>query len=99
MTQGQDLENREAHPHQELPVVPPSGGQEQGVNHVIMIYIAECPYIVSFQKISIPPPHGISLEILRERGGQRQLFPRGCRGGGGLLETTFPEGDEPRTKQ
>ena len=24
-------------PHREFPVVPPSGGQEQGVNHVIII--------------------------------------------------------------
>ena len=26
-----------AHPHQEFPVVPPSGDQEQAVNHVIII--------------------------------------------------------------
>ena len=33
----QDSENRAAHPHQEFPVVPPSGCQEQGVNRVIII--------------------------------------------------------------
>ena len=34
---GQDLENRAAHPFQEFPGKPPSGGQEQVVNHVIVI--------------------------------------------------------------
>ena len=43
-----------------------------------------------------PPPQGRSLEIPRGGGVQRQLFPRGW---GDSLETTFPEGDEPRTKQ
>ena len=76
MTQGQDLENREAHPHQELPVVPPSGGQEQGVNHVIMIYIAECPYIVSFQKISIPPPRNI-IGNSEGEGGTKAVISKG----------------------
>ena len=33
----QDSENRAPHPHQEFPVVPPSGDQERGVNHVIII--------------------------------------------------------------
>jgi len=33
--------------------------------------------IVWFQKISIPPRHGRSLEIPRGRGVQRQKFPRG----------------------
>ena len=34
---GSDLENRVVHPHQEFTEVPPSGGQGQGVNHVIII--------------------------------------------------------------
>jgi len=34
---GSDLENRGAHPHQEFTEVPPSGGQGQGVNHVVII--------------------------------------------------------------
>ena len=41
-------------PHQEFPVVPPSGDQEQGVNHVIIIIawnitLPECSvyYLVS----------------------------------------------------
>ena len=34
---GQDLENQVAHPHQEFPEVPLSRGQEQGINHVIII--------------------------------------------------------------
>ena len=34
---GQDSENRAPHPNQEFLVVPPSGDQEQGVNHVIII--------------------------------------------------------------
>ena len=37
LQEGQDSENRAPHPHQEFPVVPPSGDQEQGVNHVIII--------------------------------------------------------------
>ena len=34
---GQDLENLPAHPYQEFPGYPPPGGQEQGVNHVIIM--------------------------------------------------------------
>ena len=37
LKKGQDLENRAAHPRQELPGVSPSGSHEQGVNHVIII--------------------------------------------------------------
>ena len=37
LKQGQALGKRAAHPHQEFTEVPPSRGQEQGVNHVIII--------------------------------------------------------------
>ena len=41
------------------------------------------------------PPRKIIGNSEGDGGVQRQLFPRGR---GGSWETTFPEGDEPRTK-
>ena len=48
------------------------------------------------ENIHTPPPPQKIIGNSEGRGVQRQLFPRGW---GDSLETTFPEGDEPRTKQ
>ena len=58
---GQDLENWAEHPHQEFPGVPHSGGQERGVNHVIIIIalnktLDDLFRLLFTYRLLIPPP-------------------------------------------
>ena len=55
---------RAAHPHQEFPVVPSSGDQEQGVNHVIIIIAwnitLDDSFRLLFTYLSNPSPLALS---------------------------------------
>ena len=55
----QDSENWAAYPHQEFPVVPASGLQEQGVNHAIIIIAQKTlddSFWLLFTYVSNPTP-------------------------------------------